>query len=203
MLSHQISTTHRRIEKMSKVQKFLLSRERGAINTAVGYKTSSALFQQFLTKEYDDLTLETIIDLLISNKVDVYDLLDRFVSYLQTISDLNRSSIHQYLAGIRSYLGYNDIDIVNSKFKRRVTMPKNVQEEEQALDQDDIRNILLKCNNRRLKTYILVLASSGVRVMEACAIRLRDLDFHHNPTRLHVRGEYHQDQSISRYFYLR
>jgi integrase len=69
-------------------------------------------------------------------------------------------------------------------------MPKNVQEEEQALDQDDIRNILLKCNNRRLKTYILVLASSGVRAIEACAIRLCDIDFQHNPTRLHVRGEF-------------
>lgn len=175
---------------MPKVQKFLISKERGAINTALGYKTSLAVFQQFLTKEYDDLTLETIIDLLISNNVDVYDLLDRFVSYLQTISDLKRSSIHQYLAGIRSYLGYNDIDIANSKFKRRVTMPKNVQEEEQAVDQDDIRNILLKCNNRRLKAYILVLASSGVRAIEACAIRLCDLDFNQNPTRLHVRGEY-------------
>ncbi len=174
---------------MPKVQKFLDSKKRGAIYTAVGYKTSLALFQQFLTKDYDDHTLETIVDLLISSKVDVYDLLDHFVSYLQTIR-ISPSSIHQYMAGIRSYLLYNDVDIVSSKFKRRVTMSKNVQEEEQALDQDDIRNILLKCNNRRLKAYILVLASSGVRAREACAIRLCDLDFQHNPTRLHVRGEY-------------
>ena len=69
-------------------------------------------------------------------------------------------------------------------------MPKNIQEEEQALDQDDIRNILLKCNYRRLKVYILILASSGLRAIEACAIRLRDLDFQSNPTKLHVRGEY-------------
>ena len=53
-------------------------------------------------------------------------------------------------------------------------MPKNIQEEEQALDQDDIRNILLKCNNRRLKVYILISPSSGLRAIEACAIRLRD-----------------------------
>jgi len=187
--SQQNSKLHRRIENMPKIQKFLFSKTRGAANTAIGYKTSLAYFQQFLTTDYNDLTLETIIEPLISREIDVYDLLDYFVSYLQNIK-LNRSSIHQYLAGIRSYLLYNDIDIVNSKFKRRVTMPKNIQEEEQALDQDDIRNILLKCNNRRLKVYILILASSGLRTIEACAIRLRDLDFQSNPTKLHVRGEY-------------
>jgi integrase len=175
---------------MPKVHKFLFSKTRGAANTAIGYKTSLAYFQQFLTTDYNDLTLETIIEPLISRKIDVYDLLDYFVSYLQNNNKLNRSTIHQYLAGIRSYLLYNDIDIVNSKFKRRVTMPKNIQEEDQALDQDDIRNILLKCNNRRLKVYILILASSGLRAIEACAIRLRDLDFQSNPTKLHVRGEY-------------
>jgi integrase len=189
VLSQQNSELHRRIENMPKVHKFLFSKTRGAVNTAIGYKTSLAYFQQFLTTNYNDLTLETIIEPLISRKIDVYDLLDCFVSYLQNIK-LNRSSIHQYLVGIRAYLGYNDIDIVNSKFKRRVTMPKNIQEEEQALDQDDIRNILLKCNNRRLKVYILILASSGLRAIEACAIRLRDLDFQSNPTKLHVRGEY-------------
>jgi integrase len=185
---------------MPRVQKFLSSKKRGAINTAIGYKTSLALFQQFLTHDYDDFTLETILELLISDKIDVYDLLDRFVSYLVSIK-LSRSSIHQYLTGIRSYFLYYDIDIVNSKFKRRVTMPKTVQEEEQALDQDDIRNILLKCNNRRLKTYILVLASSGLRATEACAIRLCDIDFQHNPTRLHVRGEYTKTK-VSRDIYI-
>jgi integrase len=189
MVTHQVSKIHRLVETMPRVQKFLSSKRRGAVNTAIGYKTSLAFFQQFLTNDYDDLTLEAIIGLLISKKVDIYDLLDHFVSYLVSIK-LSRSSIHQYLTGIRSYFVYYDVDIVNSKFKRRVTMPKTVQEEEQAIDQDDIRNILLKCNNRRLKTYLLVLATSGVRAIEACAIRLRDLDFQHNPTKLHVRGEY-------------
>lgn len=189
MRNKRVSQIHRRIERMPKVQKFLSSKRRSAINTVIGYKTSLAYFQQFLTDEYDDITLETIIELLISRKYDVYDLLDQFVNYLQTIK-ISQLSVHQYLTGIKSYLIYNDIDIVNSKFKRRVTIPKSVQEEEQAIDQDDIRNILLKCNNRRLKSYLLVLASSGVRAKEACAIRLRDLDFQSNPTRLHVRGEY-------------
>jgi site-specific recombinase XerD len=102
MLTHQVSKTHRQLETMPRVQKFLFSKKRGAINTALGYKTSLAFFQQFLTNDYDDLSLESVIDLLISNRTDVYDLLDRFVSYLVNIK-LSRSSIHQYLTGIRSF----------------------------------------------------------------------------------------------------
>jgi integrase len=54
----------------------------------------------------------------------------------------------------------------------------------------DIRKILLSCNNRRLKPYLLVLASGGMRASEACAIRLMDLDFTTSPTKVHIRKEY-------------
>jgi len=33
-------------------------------------------------------------------------------------------------------------------------MPKHYREDEQPIDVQDIRNLLLKCNNRRLKAYI-------------------------------------------------
>ena len=42
---------------------------------------------------------------------------------------------------------------------------------------EDIRRILLSCNNRRLKAYLLVIASGGFRAMEALAIRYCDLDY--------------------------
>lgn len=76
-----------------------------------------------------------------------------------------------------SYLAYYDIDVVPSKFKRKVKMPKAYREDEEALDAQDIRNILLVCNNRRLKAYILLLASGGFRAVEALAIRFKDIYF--------------------------
>jgi len=45
-------------------------------------------------------------------------------------------------------------------------MPKSHREDEEPLDASDIRKILLACNNRRLKTYLLVLASGGMRAVE-------------------------------------
>jgi integrase len=81
------------------------------------------------------------------------------------------------MASVRSYLSYYDIDVIPSKFKRKVKMPKMYREDEEAIDAKDIREILLKCTNRRLKTYLLVLASGGMRAEEGLAIRLKDIDF--------------------------
>ena len=49
---------------------------------------------------------------------------------------------------------------------------------------------MLSCNNRRLKAYLLVLASGGTRAVEALAIRIKDIDFSISPTKIHIRKEY-------------
>ena len=94
------------------------------------------------------------------------------------------------MVAVRSYLAYYDVDIIPSKFKRKVKMPKLYREDEEALDVSDIRKILLSCNNRRLKAYLLVLASDGMRAIEGLAIRLKDVDFTVSPTKIHIRKEY-------------
>jgi integrase len=94
------------------------------------------------------------------------------------------------MVAVRSYLQFHDIDIVVSRFKRKVKIPKLYREVEEALDVADIRQILLSCNNRRLKPYLLVLASAGLRASEALAFRLCDIDFSLHPVKVHVRKEY-------------
>jgi integrase len=89
-----------------------------------------------------------------------------------------------------NHFAYYDIDVIPSKFRRRVKMPKHYREDGQPIDAQDIRSLLLKCNNRRLKAYILVLASSGLRAIEASALRLQDIDFTTSPTKVHVRKEF-------------
>lgn len=90
---------------------------------------------------------------------------------------------------VKSYLQYHDIDIVPHKFKKRVVTLK-LPKDESPIGQDDIRTILLKCPFPRLKTYLLVLTSSGVRPTEGCAIRIRDYYFNENPTRIHKRVDF-------------
>jgi integrase len=186
-------------DSFSNVRVFLNSIERNSRTSMGAYKTGLAHFQLFLlnSKYQSDqhqqpeyyYNIETIIQAFTSNELNVYTILDAFVNYL-TITHLTTSSITLYVTSVRSYLAYYDIDIFPSKFKRKVKMPKLQIEDEIPLDASDIRKLLLACSNRRLKTYLLVLASGGMRATEALAIRLKDLDFTVEPTKIHIRKEF-------------
>jgi integrase len=147
--------------------------------------------QKFLKLKYPQYNVETILKPLSKNELDVYVVLDEFVSYLVDESlNLTTNSVKLYMTAVRSYLAYYDIDVLPSKFKRKVKMPKLYREDEEPLDVSDIRKILLSCANRRLKTYLLVLASGGMRAVEALAIRSKDIDLAVSPTKIHIRKEY-------------
>ena len=173
---------------------------RGSIKSKSAYEHGLTHFQKFLSIEYPRHNIESILKPLSninSNNgngeegLNLYSILDEFVSYLVDSSlKLSSASIKLYMASVRSYLSYYDIDVIPSKFKRKVKMPKMHREDEEAIDAKDIREILLKCTNRRLKTYLLVLASGGMRAEEGLAIRLKDIDFSVSPTKIHLRKEY-------------
>ncbi|MGH9984427.1 MAG: tyrosine-type recombinase/integrase [Nitrososphaeraceae archaeon] len=174
---------------------FLNSIGRNSISSQKAYSSGLVHFDRFLNSLPDSLVvgkrldIETIIPMLQNQQIKVYELLDNFVAYL-TQRNISIPSVKLYVAAVRSYLEYNEIDIVFSKFRRRVKMPKHYRDEEQPIDTQDIRKLLLKCNNRRLKAYILLLASSGVRTIEAASLRVQDIDFKESPTKITVRKEF-------------
>ena len=183
-----------------KVNTFLSSIERNSLKSRNAYQNGLINFQRFLPQKYPDYNLETILKPLVEDKINRYELLDGFISYLQ-ISGLTPSSVKLYMSSVRSYFGYYDVDVIPSKFKRKVKMPKSYREDEEPLDASDIRKILLACNNRRLKAYLLVLASGGMRAVEGLAIRIKDIDFSVNLTKVHIRKEYSKTR-VSRDIYI-
>ncbi|MGB5090931.1 MAG: tyrosine-type recombinase/integrase [Nitrososphaeraceae archaeon] len=192
-------------ESGQKVTDFLNSAGRNSDKTREAYFSALSRFQKFLGKyEY---TLENIIEKILKNEVDIYSLFDNFISYLlekvpggtRPRDKLSPNTISLYVAGVRSYLEYYDIDINSRKFKRRVRLPKHIREDEEPIDASDIRKILLSCNNRRVKAYLLVLASSGLRANEATAIRMSDVDFSVLPTRIHIRDS---KTKVARHVYI-
>jgi integrase len=189
LLTREISKMHREVESLPRVITFLDSIKRNSASTAVGYKTALVYFQEILSKRYSH-TLESILPIFCKEQIDVYTVLDQFINFMITEKKVSAVSINQYLNGIRSFLAYYDVFVIPAKFKRKVKVPKVYREEEQPLDAKDIRQILLNCHNRRLKAYLLVLASGGLRAAEAGAIRLCDIDFSIQPTKIHVRKEY-------------
>ena len=48
----------------------------------------------------------------------------------------------------------------------------------------------MRCSDINEKTYVMLLAGSGMRATEALSIRIKDLDLQSSPAKLFVRGEY-------------
>jgi integrase len=177
--------------KSEPLESFLSSILRNSPSTKNAYESGLNYFQGFLQKIYPGHNLESILVALSKNEINLYKMLDEFVSYVLDVNpNLTPNSIKLYMGAVRSYLAYHDIDVIPSKFKQRVKMPKVYREDEEPLDVSDIRIILLSCSNRRLKAYLLVLGSGGMRAVEGLAIRLRDIDFSVSPTKVHIRKEY-------------
>jgi integrase len=186
----------KQIDLLPKVKIFLDSIARNSIKSKKSYSSGISLLQNFLNVEeykqkYQSCNCDTILQSLLENKVNVYELLDSFVSFvLATKPEITPRSLSLYLVAIRSFFAFYDIDVIPSKFRRKVKVPKLYREDEEPLDANDIRKILLNCSNRRLKSYHLILTSGGMRAVEATAIRLKDIDFSTTPTKIHIRKEY-------------
>ena len=173
-----------KVANLESVKTFLSAKSRTSKNTSKAYLTALRRFNESLNPD----TVETILHRIIKEEKDVYNVLDSFVGYLKQRGD-PATSIIFYMAGVKSYLAYHGIDIVPRIFKNKVFMPKVLTEEEQAIDASIIRKILLKCN-KKLKVYVLILASGGMREVEALAIRIKDIYFDTIPTTIHIRKEY-------------
>ena len=184
-------TKNCQITDLPKVNAFLSSILRNSHKSRCTYQYGLTHFQRFIVKIYPNYNIENILGPLSRNEINLYEMLEGFVCYMESTNpDLTPNSMKFYMASIRSYLAYYDIDVIPSKFKRKVKMPRVYREDEEPLDASDIRKILLACNNRRLKVYLLVLASGGMRAVEGLAIRLKDIDFSVSPTKIHIRKEY-------------
>jgi integrase len=145
-------------------------------------------FQQFLNQKYQGLNYnpDSILEKILSNQIDLYELLESFISSLTGAP----KSIRVYADAVRSFLEYYDVEISHKKFKKRCRLPKLYREDEEALTTAIIRKLLLSCSNRRLKPYLLTLASGGFRALEALAIRNKDINFDARPVTIKIRKEY-------------
>jgi integrase len=184
-----VITSQPEIKLIPKVKTFLDSISRNSKGSEKAYAAGLVCFDNSLKEKYPNYNPDLILEPIKKNEINIYELFDNFIAFLVN-SGLSVSSIRLYVAAMRSYFAYYDIDIIPSKFKRKVKMPRFYREDEEPIDVGDIRNILLHCNNRRLKVYLLILGSGGMRAVEGLAIRFKDIDFSVSPTKIHIRREY-------------
>jgi len=197
-LTRTLTLLIRETLEFAKVKRFLNSKSRNSEQTKKTYTIALAHFQTFLlsTPAYNTYDVETILPALTKKKKNVYDLFEDFIDYLRNRQDqyndntkLSEKSQLLYIAAVKSYLEKYDVEISSKKMRDKVTIPKVYRRKKETLNQKKIRNMLIACNNDRLKVFILVLASGGTRSTETLAIRNRDVDFEVLPAKLHIIAE--------------
>ncbi|MGH9954022.1 MAG: tyrosine-type recombinase/integrase, partial [Nitrososphaeraceae archaeon] len=78
-----------------------------------------------------------------------------------------------------------------------VKTPKYYPDPEEPLSLTDIRELLEFCSNTRLRTYLLLLVSTGLRATEAPSLRLCDVDTTTTtPTQITIRKEFSKTRRI-------
>jgi integrase len=156
--------------------------------TANEYHRRLDIFKLFVEAKYS-LHLDDIISKIKKNKADPYRLLTEYTQYLGK-HNISTLTIKQRVVTVKNFLEYHDIDISPRRFKLKVKLPRTVRKYKEALSKEDIVEILNAAPDIRIKTYVLLLAATGMRAGEALSIRIKDLDLHSKPVKLFIRGEY-------------
>jgi integrase len=158
-------------------------------STAYQYSSRLKDFEDFIKSEYNArLSVDILLQIKKGNQ-DPYNLLNSYAAYLK-MCNISTLTLKQRIVTVKNFFEYCDIDISPRRFKLKVKLPKIIRKKKEALSKEEIIEILNVCDNIRLRTYVLLLAATGMRAVEALSIRIKDIDFDSNPARLFVRGEY-------------
>jgi integrase len=159
-----------------------------SVSTAREYSTRLNDFKNFLA----NCNNGSIDDLLLKIKIgeqDVYNLLNSYAAHLKNCN-ISAVTLKQRIVTVKNFFEYCDIDISPRRFKLKVKLPKIIRKKKVAVSKGEITEILNVCDNIRLRTYVMLLAVTGMRAVEALSIRIKDIKFDTNPATLFVRGEY-------------
>ena len=160
---------------MGCMEAYLSTVNRMSIATANTYRLRLNALNDFVLKEYKQ-NMDSIVGKIKNHKIEPYMFLNKYVDYLKYYHSLSPKTLSQQVITAKNMLEWHDVDISPIKFKLKVKLPRVIKRNKEALSKDDIVNILNACSKIRLKTYVLLLAATGMRAVEALSVRLRDFD---------------------------
>ena len=164
--------------------------------TAKEYAMRLNSFRQFILSHYDRrTTIDNLIVKIKQGSDNPYSILNDYVAYLLNSNNISNLTLKQRVVTAKNFLEYHDVDISPRKFKLKVKLPRVIKRTKAAISKEEIVDILNACSDIRLRTYVMLLASTGMRAVEALSTRIRDFDLQSSPSKLFVRGEYTKTKS--------
>jgi integrase len=158
-------------------------------STAIQYLTRLKDFEGFIVAYNNDLDVDKLLLEIKKGNLDPYNLFNNYAAYLKN-RGISALTLKQRIVTVKNFFEYCDIDISPRRFKLKVKLPKVIRKKKEALSKEDIIEILNTCDNIRLRTYVSLLAATGMRAKEALSIRIKDISFDSNLATIFMRGEF-------------
>ena len=131
-------------------------------STAREYSARLNYFKDFIAKKYNNQSIDHLLVNVKKGHQDPYNLLNSYAGYLKDCN-ISALTLKQRIVTVKNFLEYYDIDISPRRFKLQVKLPRIVRKKKAALSKEDIVEILNVCDNIRLRTYVTLLAATGMR----------------------------------------
>jgi integrase len=178
-----VTQSTEQIQKQFLDSMYLISHSKKTIAT---YKTALNHFKKFTLLHYNCDELH-IVEQIKSDKLDLYAVIRDFIIYLDQ-KQIRPRGIHSYLSGLKGFLRHMGLKINSDDFKQLVKIPRVVKTREIPVTKEMILRVLHN-SSPKLQTAILVCTSSGLRIGELVQLKLSDIDFESNPTKINIRSE--------------
>ncbi len=179
-------------EKISRFLERKFRRSR-SFKTIIGYKLAINNFCKFLHSKYN-LDLNQLLEEIKTNQSDPINTIDEYYTFLTNCPNktgkigLSNSAIASYLSVAKQFLNGEGCKIYQEDIRNRFTLPASSTAYEEGLTRHII-NRVLRLSNAKLAAVILMICSGGFRVGEIVQLRLSDINFTTNPTKIVIRAE--------------
>ncbi len=157
-----------------------------SVETIKTYKTCLKKFEEFLKHSYQ-CSLTDIIDQIKEKKIDVYEVLRDFVINQDRLGYSPRT-VELRVNAAKEYLRYCGIKIYSEDFKQTVKLPRKIKAVEVPLTKEVILRVLRNVSPK-LQAVILVATATGMRIGELVQLKISDIHFEVEPTKIHLRAE--------------
>ncbi len=148
-------------------------------------KTALKHFESFCMERFARSDFEVINEIKLV-RLDVYKVLDSFVGYMEA-QGLAATSITPYMSFVKGWLGYCEVEISETKFKNKVTMPV-IEVDETSEDGPTFEEIerILSILPLTLKLLCMLILTTLRRPNELLRVRVRDIHFDKTPTTIYI-----------------
>lgn len=184
--------TAKATELQDPIKEYLDSVRNMSTSTAYQYKFRLENFRRFAETEFN-LSIDKLILRLEEGVVDVYHVFSKYLTHLCSTANghtLSPSTIKTRINTARGFLeSQSEVEISERKFRLRVKVPKSINKKKDALSKTDVIDIINSCSDIRLRTYVHLLAATGMRATEALSTRICDYELDSVHPTVAINGE--------------